>query len=600
MVNENNSSQVGKIVSHYKISEKLGSGGMGIVYKAEDINLKRTVALKFLSPQSLGGEEDKKRFIHEAQSAAALDHPNICIVYEIEEAEGQIFISMAYIDGQSLEDKINTGPMKLGDAVETAIEVAYGLNEAHEKGIVHRDIKSANIMLTSKDQAKIMDFGLARKHGRTRITQEGTSVGTVAYMSPEQSQGGSVDQRTDIWSFGVMLYEMISGQLPFKGDYEQAVVYSIINEEPEPLTAIRTGVPMELERIVSKATAKDPNERYQNVNDMLIDLKSVQREIETGISRTRMTAAASTKTGIEKVSFFKDLIQRRIPQILGIYFAAGWGILQFVDWLVNRYILSPNLTDLSLVALLSMIPTVLFLAYFHGKPGKDKWTKVEKFGIPINLIASVILLLFLFYGKDLGAAQTTVTVEDDEGNQIERVVPKSEFRKKVALFFFDNETNDSTLNWLGNAVPYLLFYDLAQDLFLNITDGYRIQNKLKEAGFPTGTGVPLSLKSKIADELYMKYFISGSISKQDEEYSVIQSLYETERVKLIKERTFKNNDLFRLADELSLQIKYDLEIPDQHIEEVKDLPVSEITTNSMPALKQLIEGLNELIFYRDW
>jgi len=264
----------------YNLIKELGRGGMGVVYKAEDTKLKRTVALKFLPPELTLNPEAKERFIREAQAAAALDHPNICTVFEVDEAEEKTFISMAYVEGQSLKEKIDKGPLKLDEALDIALQVAEGLEEAHKKRVVHRDIKSANIMVTGKGQVKIMDFGLAKVAGKPTITKEGTSMGTIAYMSPEQAQGETVDHRTDIWSYGVMLYEMVTGQLPFKGDYEQGVVHSILNEEPEPMTGLRTGVPMELERIVNKAIAKNAEERYQHVDEMMIDLRSVAKELK--------------------------------------------------------------------------------------------------------------------------------------------------------------------------------------------------------------------------------------------------------------------------------------------------------------------------------
>lgn len=219
------------------------------------------MALKFLSPELIRNKEAKERFILEAQAASALDHNNICTVYEIDESDGQMFIAMAYVEGKSLGNKIAQGPLKLEEGLDIAAQVAQGLHEAHEKGIVHRDIKSSNIMITEKGQAKIMDFGIAKLAGETGFTRTGTTVGTVAYMSPEQARGEKVDLRTDIWSLGVVLYEMVLGQLPFKGEHEQAVIYSILNENPEPMTGLRTGVPMELERIVSKALVKDPTSR---------------------------------------------------------------------------------------------------------------------------------------------------------------------------------------------------------------------------------------------------------------------------------------------------------------------------------------------------
>ncbi len=278
---------IGKNVSHYRILEKLGEGGMGVVYRAEDTKLQRTVVLKFLSPTALGTEEEKARFINEARAAAALNHQNICTVHEIDEAEGQPFIAMEFIDGRSLKEIVKTGPLKLDEAVDIALQVAQGLQEAHEKGIVHRDVKSANIMVTGRGQAKIMDFGLAKSPGGTRLTREGTTLGTVAYMSPEQARGEAVDHRTDIWSFGVVLYETIAGRLPFQGDYDQAVVYSILNEHPEPLTALRTGVPMELEQVVTRCLEKNPAERYQTAGDLVADLRRLKRILTDQLSRSR-------------------------------------------------------------------------------------------------------------------------------------------------------------------------------------------------------------------------------------------------------------------------------------------------------------------------
>lgn len=270
---------IGKTVSHYKILEKLGQGGMGVVYKAEDTKLRRAVALKFLSADAIGSEEAKSRFIYEAQAAAALDHPNICTVHEIDESDGQAFIVMALVEGRSLRERIASGPLKIDEALDIAIQTAEGLNEAHAKGIVHRDVKPSNLMISSSGQARIMDFGLARSAEQTKITKTGTTLGTVAYMSPEQARGDETDHRTDIWSLGVMLYEMITVRLPFKGAAEQALIYSILNEEPDPITGLRAGVPIELERIVGKALAKRADERYQHIDEMLTDLRTLKRDI---------------------------------------------------------------------------------------------------------------------------------------------------------------------------------------------------------------------------------------------------------------------------------------------------------------------------------
>ena len=272
---------IGQNISHYKILEKLGEGGMGVVYKAEDTKLKRTVALKFLPPSFSLDDDAKQRFIHEAQAASALEHNNICNIHEIDETdERQMFISMAYYEGESLKQKIEKGPLKIIEVINITIQIAEGLTKAHEKNIIHRDIKPANIFITNDGVVKILDFGLAKVSGQTKLTQVGSTVGTVAYMSPEQTRGEKVDHRTDIWSLGIVLYEMLTGQAPFKGDYEQAVTYSIVNEEPQPPTALRTGVPMEIERIVNKALAKSPEERYQHIDETLVDWKKLKQELD--------------------------------------------------------------------------------------------------------------------------------------------------------------------------------------------------------------------------------------------------------------------------------------------------------------------------------
>ncbi|OVE78912.1 hypothetical protein BVY01_04080 [bacterium I07] len=238
-----------------------------------DTKLERVVALKFLSKTSIG-EEDKKRFQRESRAAASLNHPNIATIFSIEAIEEQTFIVMELVQGQPLKALLNA-PLPLRKAVEYSIQIAAGLQAAHEKGIIHRDIKPANVMITDKGCVKIMDFGLAKLTDRSKMTVVGTVLGTVAYMSPEQARGEEVDQRSDCWSLGVLMYEMICGQLPFKGDYEHAVTYSIMNESPAPLTSLRTGVPMELERIINKMLAKQPDSRYQNMEELPVDLRAL-------------------------------------------------------------------------------------------------------------------------------------------------------------------------------------------------------------------------------------------------------------------------------------------------------------------------------------
>ncbi len=295
---------VGQTISHYNITEKLGEGGMGVVYKAEDTKLKRPVALKFLSPHLLSDTEAKERFIREAQAAAALNHPNICTVHEIDEAAGRTFIVMAFLEGASLDTKIEAGPLKLNEVLDFAIQTVQGLQAAHGKKIVHRDIKPANLMVTpqgAKQLVTIMDFGLAQLADRSKLTQGPTALGTVSYMSPEQAQGMELDHRTDLWALGVVIYEMVTGQRAFQGHYYQAITYSIQHEEPEPMTALRTGVPMELERITSKCLVKDREKRYQHTDELLLDLETLREKQKSGTATILRTGVAtSTLAGPEE------------------------------------------------------------------------------------------------------------------------------------------------------------------------------------------------------------------------------------------------------------------------------------------------------------
>ncbi len=265
---------IGKTVSHYKIIDKLGEGGMGIVYLAEDKKLKRQVAIKFLPNHIAHNCEERERFEIEAQATAALNHPNIATIHAIEHNGDDIYIVLEYIEGRELRDEVRSWNLDIGNINEIAVQIAEGLQAAHEKSIIHRDIKSSNIMITTKGRAKIMDFGLAKIRGSAQITREHSTLGTAAYMSPEQSIGEEVDHRTDIWSFGVVLYEMFTGQLPFRGDYESAVIYSIRNDDPEPVSKIRDDISLKLTQIIEKTLEKKPDSRYQKMEDLIADLKT--------------------------------------------------------------------------------------------------------------------------------------------------------------------------------------------------------------------------------------------------------------------------------------------------------------------------------------
>lgn len=262
---------IGQTISHYKITAKLGSGGMGEVYLAVDSKLDRKVALKFLPPSMSAQADAKARFLQEARAASALNHPNVCTIYDIQEHEGRMFIVMEYVEGQTLRDRAQ--PFTLKQIIEIGIQVADGLAAAHEKGIVHRDIKTENIMIRKDGIVQIMDFGLAKLRGASRLTKEGSTIGTVGYMSPEQVQGLETDHRTDLFSLGVVLYELIAGEQPFKGVHETAIMYEIVNVDAQPLSAVRPDVDPDLDRIILDCLQKDPEERSQSAKEVARDLR---------------------------------------------------------------------------------------------------------------------------------------------------------------------------------------------------------------------------------------------------------------------------------------------------------------------------------------
>jgi len=304
---------IGKTITHFKILEKLGGGGMGVVYKAQDLNLERFVALKFLPPDLGKDEDEKQRFIQEAKAASALDHNNICNVYEIDKTEdGQLFICMACYDGETLKKKIERGPLTIEDSIDIAIQIAEGLHKAHQKEIVHRDIKPANVMITMDGIAKVVDFGIAKLSGQAKLTKKSTTLGTVAYMSPEQVQGEAVDQRSDIWSLGVVLYEMLTAKLPFQGEYDASLMYAILNDEAEAVQNYRSDVSSELGHILSRVLEKDPEHRYQSMHDLLIELKRIKRD-SSKVSRKSLKEIPVTGVLTETKEVTKKKTERRKP-----------------------------------------------------------------------------------------------------------------------------------------------------------------------------------------------------------------------------------------------------------------------------------------------
>jgi TolB-like protein/Flp pilus assembly protein TadD len=419
---------IGKTISHFKIMEKIGSGGMGEVYKAMDTKLQRIVALKFLPPELVRDDEARQRFVHEARAASGLEHPNIGTIYEIDETkptpgergEGHFFIAMAYYEGKTLKDKIEQGAMGVQEAIDIAIQIAQGLSRAHSKDIIHRDIKPANILMTADGQVKIIDFGLAKLKGHTMLTKTGTTMGTVAYMSPEQTRGQAVDQRSDIWSLGVMLYEMLAGELPFKGDYEQAIMYSILNEEPEYVTKIRSEVPVQLEQILEKALTKNPDKRYQSMEEMLEQLNQAAEELKQGLSKSAFIFRLGRK---QRRYVYRILAVALIVIVTGIYLwqgqvtrAAPVSIallpLQSItqdaeqDWFIDG-MTDALITDLAKISGLKVISRTTAMQY----KGTDKTTPqiASELGVRYVIEGSIVRM-----GEQVRISARLINAPDDE------------------------------------------------------------------------------------------------------------------------------------------------------------------------------------------
>jgi len=571
------------LATGYTIESALGSGGMATVYLAHDLKHDRKVAIKVMSEevaQVLGTE----RFLREIKTAAKLNHPNILPLYDSGEAGGMLYYVMPHAEEGSLRDRLERdGQLPIETALDIAREVADALAHAHTHGFVHRDIKPENILFLS-GRPVVADFGIvsAADPAAQGLTLAGMPLGTPAYMSPEQALADPVDGRSDVYSLGCVLYEMLTGNTPFAGNTARELIARHTTDAVTPTRDARPAVPEIVDRTVAMALAKDPADRFQTAGEFAHALAG-----RAAVLRARSYGGIVPR-----------LLRPRTLAIVGGYAAAAIAAWLATQIVVDRLALSPHLPDFVLALLAFLLPAVVVIAYALG--GGARWQAAQTAGVSANVVVAVLALVVLFGGKDLGAATVAVTVTDEDGNTVERVIPKAAFRKRIALFYFDADPADSTARWLGYGIVQALVTDLFQDMYIDQRVPVHFRERLREAGFRELTDVPLTLKREIAAQQFREQFVAGRVETEGDEIVVTMSLYDTESGRLISEHMARGTDPLELVDHLAEGIAGTIEVPEGYEGQVRDLPASELLTTSRSAFDLFARAQHALWVEDDW
>jgi tetratricopeptide (TPR) repeat protein/tRNA A-37 threonylcarbamoyl transferase component Bud32 len=567
----------------YTIERELGRGGMATVYLAYDIKHDRRVAIKVMSEevaQVLGSE----RFLREIKTAARLNHPNILPLYDSGEAGGLLYYVMPHGEGGSLRDRLEQeGQLPVEAALDIAREIADALAHAHANGFVHRDIKPENILFLS-GRPVLADFGIVRAADPAAegLTMAGIPLGTPAYMSPEQAFADPVDGRSDIYSLGCVLYEMLTGNTPFAGNTARELMARHSTDAVTPTRNARPAIPENVDRTVAQALAKDPEGRFQTA-----------REFTDALAGRAAVLRARSHGGI-----VSRLVRPRVLGIVVVYAVGAIAAWLAAEIVVDRLALSPYLPGFVLAVLGFLLPTVVVVAY--GLGGGTRWRAAQTAGVSANVAVAILALVVLFGGKDLGAATMAVTVTDEDGNTVERVIPKAAFRKRVALFYFDAGPSDSTARWLGYGMVQALSMDLFQDMYIDQRVPVNFRERLREAGFHDLTSVPLTLKRQIAAEQFRDQFVAGRVETDGDEIVVTMSLYDTESGALLSEQMARGTDPMELVDHLAEGIVGTIEVPEGYAGQIRDLPASELLTTSRFAFELFAQAQHAMVVEDDW